>query len=135
MDTEILNVTLEKETKKKADEIFKKLGMTTEAAIKIFVSKAVIANGMPFSVTTDSEKFERKGDGNRGGRRDDRGGDRRGGRGGFSGRSGGGFGRRDRGHGRMGDKKPENFKREERFEADSRPKVRREKLTLNSTNS
>ena len=41
----------EPETKKAADKLFAKLGLTTSAAINIFLHKAVEEKGFPFKVT------------------------------------------------------------------------------------
>ena len=142
MEKEIINLEIQKETKQKVDEIFKKLGMTTDMAVKIFLNKVIISNGMPFNVTTDAGKSEKQ-DGERSGersgfsRRDGgREGRREGGRGGFGGRDGGrggrsGFGRRD------GEKSfnrgSDGFKSRDNdsngFE--SKPKTERKRLTLN----
>ncbi len=45
-----INVRMNDDTKKKAEEVFAKLGITPSAAINLFYNQVIITNGIPFSL-------------------------------------------------------------------------------------
>lgn len=49
-----MSFRVDKELKKQADTLFKKLGMNTSVAINMFLSQSVREGGIPFMVTTQS---------------------------------------------------------------------------------
>ena len=50
------NVYLDTETKKKAQEIFKRYGLGLSDAINIFLSQAVMEKGIPFEIKIPNEE-------------------------------------------------------------------------------
>lgn len=50
METTNLNIRIDKELKKEADKLFSDLGLTTTAAITIFLKQCVSCNGIPFDI-------------------------------------------------------------------------------------
>lgn len=44
-----IQITLSDEEKRQVDELFKKLGMTTSGAIKVFLSQSIQNQGLPFT--------------------------------------------------------------------------------------
>lgn len=53
--TATVQVRVDAETKKAADALFYELGFDTPTAIRMFLSKAVQLNGLPFDVNKNSE--------------------------------------------------------------------------------
>ena len=45
-----LNIRIDAETKRKAEELFNDIGFTMSAAINVFLKQAIAHNGMPFRV-------------------------------------------------------------------------------------
>jgi|TARA_B100000315_G_scaffold237327_1_gene254003 DNA-damage-inducible protein J len=56
MRTAHINVRTEPETKKNAESILKKLGMTTSEAINLFLRRVIMSKGIPFDVRIPNEK-------------------------------------------------------------------------------
>lgn len=58
MKTETVHTRVTPEIKKKADQIFSALGLTTSQAIMLFLTASVNHNGLPFDLTNpdDDEK-------------------------------------------------------------------------------
>lgn len=57
--TVMISANIESETKRKAEQIFERLGLNLTTAINVFMKAVVKANGIPFPITTDAETFER----------------------------------------------------------------------------
>lgn len=55
MSQTFLNIRVDADVKKKADILFKKLGMNTTTAINVFLQQAIHDQEIPFSI---SEKYE-----------------------------------------------------------------------------
>lgn len=53
--TATIQVRVDAEIKKAADDLFTELGLDTPTAIRMFLSKAVQLNGLPFDVSKNSE--------------------------------------------------------------------------------
>ena len=53
--TETVHTRVNPETKKKAEKVFKSLGLTTSQAIMLFLTAAVNCNGMPFELSLPSQ--------------------------------------------------------------------------------
>ena len=51
MSTALINVRLETELKKNAEELFAELGLSMTAAINIFLRQAVRSRSIPFDIT------------------------------------------------------------------------------------
>lgn len=49
-----INVRMNDDTKKKAEEVFTKLGMTPSTAINLFYNQVIINDGIPFPLRTHS---------------------------------------------------------------------------------
>ncbi|MCR5185099.1 MAG: type II toxin-antitoxin system RelB/DinJ family antitoxin [Bacilli bacterium] len=49
--TEIIHTRVTPETKRKCDEIFNKLGITTSYAITLFLNQVMLRKGLPFDLT------------------------------------------------------------------------------------
>ena len=54
-----IQLRLDDELKNKADELFKDLGLDTTTAVRMFLTQAVLNNGIPFEIKrkNDYEKF------------------------------------------------------------------------------
>ena len=48
-DTVICSIRMDKKKKKKADKLFKGLGMNTSTAVNIFINQCLINEGLPFA--------------------------------------------------------------------------------------
>lgn len=48
-----MNIRIDDETKKQADNLFNELGMSTQTAINVFVREALRTNGFPFELRLD----------------------------------------------------------------------------------
>lgn len=48
-----MNLRIDDETKKQADNLFNELGMSTQTAINVFVREAIRMRGFPFEVRLD----------------------------------------------------------------------------------
>ncbi len=51
MATSLLQVRIEDSIKEEAAEIFERLGIDTSTAVRMFLKRAVMENGIPFSMT------------------------------------------------------------------------------------
>ena len=58
-ETVMISANIDMETKKKAEQIFDRLGLNLTTAINLYMKAVVKANGIPFPITTDAEAFER----------------------------------------------------------------------------
>ena len=54
MPTSSLNIRIDSNVKKQAQELFNALGMDMTTAINVFLRKAIQRQGMPFDVTLDA---------------------------------------------------------------------------------
>ena len=54
MPTASLNIRIDSNVKKQAQELFNALGMDMTTAINVFLRKAIQRQGMPFDVTLDA---------------------------------------------------------------------------------
>ena len=52
MNTQTLNVRINKDTKKQAQKVFEELGLDLSSAIKLFLNKAIVTKSIPFEVRT-----------------------------------------------------------------------------------
>lgn len=59
----VLNVRIDSDVKKKADFLFKKLGMNTSTAINIFLRQAIHDQEIPFSISAREETSDDEADG------------------------------------------------------------------------
>jgi len=48
-----VNISIDDDVKKQADELFTKLGITTPTAINLFIRQSIYRNGIPFDVNLD----------------------------------------------------------------------------------
>lgn len=58
-----MSFRVDKETKEKADKLFKKMGMNTSVAINMFLNQCIIEDGLPFTPsnkTKTSDYYIRK---------------------------------------------------------------------------
>lgn len=63
MSTINMSFRVDKETKEKADKLFKKMGMNTSVAINMFLNQCIIEDGLPFTPsnkTKSSDYYIRK---------------------------------------------------------------------------
>lgn len=51
--SKLIQLRVEEDLKKSSDELFNKLGLTTNDAIKIFLSQAVLEQKIPFEIKLD----------------------------------------------------------------------------------
>ncbi len=51
MNMELLQVRVDKETKKQASAIYASLGMDLSTAVRVFLRKSILIGGMPFEVS------------------------------------------------------------------------------------
>ncbi|EOA07096.1 Hypothetical protein, putative DNA-damage-inducible protein J [Mycoplasma yeatsii 13926] len=58
MKTTNLNIRIDKETKEKAEAIFHELGITTSAAINMFLKATIRKNTLPFSIELNTPNKE-----------------------------------------------------------------------------
>lgn len=56
--TEMLHIRLDPDIKERADKMFHALGLTTSEAIKIFLSAALRAGGLPFDVSAPEYSYK-----------------------------------------------------------------------------
>ena len=56
MPTASLNIRIDSNVKKQAQELFNALGMDMTTAINVFLRKAIQRQGMPFEVTLDTRQ-------------------------------------------------------------------------------
>ena len=48
MEDEIVQVRMDPEDKRRAEELYRKLGTSFEEAVRIFARQSILENGMPF---------------------------------------------------------------------------------------
>lgn len=53
MKTEIMRTRVDPDTRREAEEVLSRLGISTGEAINIFLNQVVIQRGLPFPVTTE----------------------------------------------------------------------------------
>ena len=58
MSTALVNVRLEPELKKNAEELFAELGLSMTAAINLFLRQAVRSQAIPFTITLNTKPNE-----------------------------------------------------------------------------
>ena len=58
MSTALVNVRLEPELKKNAEELFAELGLSMTAAINLFLRQAVRSQSIPFTITLNTKPNE-----------------------------------------------------------------------------
>lgn len=58
MATTNLNVRVDEDLKKKAEEIFNELGLTMSSALTVFLRQTVRSNGIPFDMKLDAPNKE-----------------------------------------------------------------------------
>lgn len=64
MDKEvILQVRMDPEDKRKAEELYKELGTSFEEAVRIFAKQSILENGMPFRMVIPEKEAEPVGNG------------------------------------------------------------------------
>ena len=51
MSTSLLNMRIDSSLKEQAAEVFERLGIDTSTAVKMFLKRSVIENGIPFRMT------------------------------------------------------------------------------------
>ncbi len=56
----VISVRVEKSLLEKAKKIFAKLGLSTSAALNIFLHQVVIENGMPFEIKLDKTTIKKR---------------------------------------------------------------------------
>ena len=54
----LLQVRIDENEKEQASSIFKALGLDLSTAVRMFICKSIIENGLPFDVKTDYKKEE-----------------------------------------------------------------------------
>ena len=57
MPTASLNIRIDSNVKKQAQELFSALGMDMTTAINVFLRKAIRVQGMPFAVSLDARQM------------------------------------------------------------------------------
>ncbi|MDR1619498.1 MAG: type II toxin-antitoxin system RelB/DinJ family antitoxin [Clostridiales bacterium] len=58
MATASLNIRIDADLKKQAEEIFNELGLTMSAALTVFLRQAVRSNGIPFEMRLETPNAE-----------------------------------------------------------------------------
>ena len=58
MATSLLQVRIENSLKDQAAEVFENLGIDTSTAIRMFLKRAVMENGIPFRMTLPQKPYE-----------------------------------------------------------------------------
>ena len=58
MATSLLQVRVEDSLKESAGQIFERLGIDTSTAVRIFLKRAVMENGIPFKMTLPTEPYK-----------------------------------------------------------------------------
>lgn len=53
----LIQVFVEEELKRDADQLFDTLGMDTATAIKIFLKQSIMRNGVPFPLVVNTDDF------------------------------------------------------------------------------
>lgn len=53
-----INVRVDEKTKKEAEELFERLGLTMSAAMNVFLKQAVREQGIPFSISLNTPNAE-----------------------------------------------------------------------------
>jgi addiction module RelB/DinJ family antitoxin len=56
MASTILQVRMDENLKKETSEIFHNLGLDMSSAVRLFLNRVVICQGLPFKMTLDQEK-------------------------------------------------------------------------------
>ncbi len=54
MNTQIVNVRINKNTKEQAQKIVEKMGLDLSSAIKLFLNKVIITKSIPFEIRTEN---------------------------------------------------------------------------------
>ncbi len=54
----LLQVRIDENEKEQASSIFKALGLDLSTAVRMFICKSILENGLPFDVKTDVKKEE-----------------------------------------------------------------------------
>ncbi len=54
MNTQTLNVRINKNTKQQAQKIVEKMGLDLSSAVKLFLNKVIITKSIPFDVRTEN---------------------------------------------------------------------------------
>ena len=54
----ILQVRIDENEKEQASSIFKSLGLDLSTAVRMFICKSILENGLPFDVKTENKKEE-----------------------------------------------------------------------------
>ena len=54
----LLQVRIDENEKEQASSIFKALGLDLSTAVRMFICKSILENGLPFEVRTDNKKEE-----------------------------------------------------------------------------
>ena len=57
--TDELRVRVTPENKQRAKEVFEKCGMTTSAAINLFIQQSILVGGLPFQVVGNQTSADR----------------------------------------------------------------------------
>ena len=57
MATTIMQVRIDDELKAQASEVFEQLGLDIPTAIRMFMRRAVLVNGIPFSMTLPEKEY------------------------------------------------------------------------------
>ncbi len=52
MNTQILNIRIDKQTKAEAQKVVEKMGLDLSSAVKLFINKMVMTESIPFEVNT-----------------------------------------------------------------------------------
>lgn len=56
MEDEIVQVRMDPEDKRRAEELYRKLGTSFEEAVRIFARQSILENGMPFRPSVPEKK-------------------------------------------------------------------------------
>lgn len=57
---ELLQVRVDKETKERAAAIFESMGLDLSTAVRIFLRKVILTNGIPFAISVEETRIKAK---------------------------------------------------------------------------
>ncbi|MBE6135338.1 MAG: type II toxin-antitoxin system RelB/DinJ family antitoxin [Erysipelotrichaceae bacterium] len=57
---ELLQVRVDKETKERAAAIFESMGMDLSTAVRVFLRKVILTNGIPFWISVEETRIKAK---------------------------------------------------------------------------
>ena len=60
MASSVLQVRVEESVRKEAEEIFHNLGLNLSSAVKLFLNRVIVEQGLPFKMTLEKQDLKKK---------------------------------------------------------------------------